>query len=168
MTGLFLAVSAAVFVFLLASPFARSALWQATVTPLASIIGSGFLVSAPLLAREFGGFAAPAMLALIVLAWFIGGAIRYNIRVVEPALKQGQDRLLVSIEELSHLVLAFAYFISVAYYLSLLGISCCNRRAIRTLSWLIGSPSRWSRRWRRWAGLGAWARWRGWSASPRR
>jgi hypothetical protein len=30
--------------------------WQATVTPLASIIGSGFLVSVPLLASEVGYF----------------------------------------------------------------------------------------------------------------
>ena len=118
---IFVAVALIVGVFLLVSPFARSTLWKATVTPLASIIGSGFLVSAPLLAREFGGYAAPAMLSLIVVAWFIGGAIRYNIRVVEPALKEGGDKLLISIEELSHLVLAFAYFISVAYYLSLLG-----------------------------------------------
>lgn len=121
MIYIFLGVAGAVLVLLLASPFARSTLWRATVTPLASIIGSGFLVSAPLLAREFGGFAAPAMLVLILAAWAIGGAIRYNIRVVEPALAQGTDRLLSSIEALSHLVLAFAYFISVAYYLSLLG-----------------------------------------------
>jgi len=57
---------------LLFAPFTRTALWRATVTPLASIIGSGFLVSAPLLAREFGGYAAPAMALLIVLAAFIG------------------------------------------------------------------------------------------------
>ena len=71
---------------LLFAPFTKTALWRATVTPLASIIGSGFLVSAPLLAREFGGYAAPAMALLIVLAALIGWAIRYNIRVVEPLL----------------------------------------------------------------------------------
>lgn len=110
-----------VFVLLLAAPFTRSPTWRATVTPLASIIGSGFLVSAPLLVREFGGYAAPAMALLIVVAWLIGWTIRYNIRVVEPELEAGKDVLLMSIEELSNLVLAFAYFISVAYYLSLLG-----------------------------------------------
>jgi len=111
----------AVLGFLLFSRFARGKLWRATVTPLASIIGSGFLVSAPLLAREFGGYAALAMTLLIVIATLIGAAIRFNIREVEPALAKGTDRVLVSLEEVSHLVLTFAYFISVAYYLSLLG-----------------------------------------------
>ncbi|RYD87139.1 MAG: hypothetical protein EOP61_36155, partial [Sphingomonadales bacterium] len=32
--------------------FARSESWRATVTPLASIIGSGFLICGPILARE--------------------------------------------------------------------------------------------------------------------
>lgn len=122
MTTLVFLLSAGVMLgVLLAAPFARTQLWRATITPLASIIGSGFLVSAPLLVREFGGFAAPAMALLIVVAWGIGWAIRYNIRVVEPELAEGRDRLLASVEELSHLVLAFAYFVSVAYYLALLG-----------------------------------------------
>lgn len=121
MTIIFLGIAIIAFLLLLFAPFSRSTLWRATITPIASIIGSGFLVSAPLLAREFGGYAALAMLALVILAWLLGGAIRYNIRVVEPALEQRRDVLLDSIEELSHLVLAFAYFISVAYYLSLLG-----------------------------------------------
>jgi len=34
-----------------------SPVWRATVTPLASIIGSGFLVSLPLLAHDLGSFA---------------------------------------------------------------------------------------------------------------
>lgn len=121
MTTIFLGVAVATFALLLFAPFARGALWRATVTPLASIIGSGFLVSAPLLAREFGGYSAPAMALLIVLAALIGWAIRYNIAVVEDELAQGRDRALVSIERLSHVALAFAYFISVAYYLFLLG-----------------------------------------------
>jgi hypothetical protein len=106
---------------LLFAPFTRTALWRATVTPLASIIGSGFLVSAPLLAHDFGGYAVLAMTLLVILAALIGWAIRYNIAVVEPQIKQGKDVVLISIERLSHLALAFAYFISVAYYLSLLG-----------------------------------------------
>ncbi|MGD2140633.1 MAG: hypothetical protein PVH25_09570 [Burkholderiales bacterium] len=106
---------------LLFAPFTRTALWRATVTPLASIIGSGFLVSAPLLAHDFGGYAVLAMALLVVLGALIGWAIRYNIAIVEPEFKKGKDVVLVSIERLSHLALAFAYFISVAYYLSLLG-----------------------------------------------
>ncbi|GKY89203.1 hypothetical protein [Sinisalibacter aestuarii] len=122
MTNLAFGLTAlAVLGLLLFTPFSRSPLWRATVTPLASIIGSGFLVSAPLLAREFGGYAAPAMALLIVTAWALGWTIRYNIRVVEPLLKEGGDKLLSSVEEISHLVLTFAYFVSVAYYLALLG-----------------------------------------------
>jgi hypothetical protein len=114
---------AAVLIFgaLLLTPFSRSALWRATVTPLASIMGSVFLVSASLLAREFGGYAAPAMAVLIAVASLVGWAIRYNIKLVEPQLETGSDKTLRSLEEISHVVLAFAYFISVAYYLSLLG-----------------------------------------------
>lgn len=122
MTSVAFAITAVVaLVFLLFSPFAKSNQWRATVTPLASIMGSGFLVSAPLLAREFGGYAAPAMALLIGVAALVGSAIRYNIRVVEPQLKAGPDKALRSIEAISHIVLAFAYFISIAYYLSLLG-----------------------------------------------
>jgi hypothetical protein len=117
----FLAVALLSCGLLLFAPFSRKTLWRATITPLASIIGSGFLVSAPLLAHEFGGYAAPAMMLLVVLAAAIGWAIRYNIAVVEQQLSDGKDHVLISIERLSHLTLAFAYFISVAYYLSLLG-----------------------------------------------
>ncbi|WP_026940789.1 hypothetical protein [Hellea balneolensis] len=122
MVSAFFIIAGALFlgVFLLA-PFTKRSMWKATVTPLASIIGSGFLVSAPLLAREFGGYAAIAIFILIILAGLLGWAIRYNIRVVEPLLEEGSNTVISSMEKLSHVVLAFAYFISVAYYLSLLG-----------------------------------------------
>jgi hypothetical protein len=99
--------------------------WRATVTPLASIIGSGFLVSVPLLAGEVGDWAIFAMAGLVFAAWFVGAAIRFNIRHAEPLLEEpaeGEEiKVTVSLERLSHFVLAFAYFISVAYYLVLLG-----------------------------------------------
>jgi hypothetical protein len=117
----FVAVASVCLTLFLFAPFAKSKLWRATITPLASIIGSGFLVSAPLLAKEFGGYAAPAMALLILLAAFIGWALRYNIRVVEGLVDASADRTLVSVNKLSHVVLAFAYFVSAAYYLSLLG-----------------------------------------------
>ena len=110
-----------VLVTLLFSSWSRTDQWKAMVTPLASIIGSGFLVSAPLLAREFGGYSALAMALLIGVAGLIGWTIRYNIRVVEPQLADGKDRILISVEGLSHILLAFAYFVSITYYLSLLG-----------------------------------------------
>ena len=48
--------------------------WQATVTPLAWIIGSGFLVSVPLLVRETGNWAVFAMLSLVAVAYLVGAA----------------------------------------------------------------------------------------------
>jgi hypothetical protein len=102
-----------------------SASWKATVTPLASIIGSGFLVSVPLLAAEVGSWAIAAMAGLVAAAYAVGAAVRFNIRYAEPLLAEAapnmEVRLTDSLEHLSHFVLAFAYFISVAYYLVLLG-----------------------------------------------
>lgn len=95
--------------------------WTATLTPLASIIGSGFLVSVPLISGRVGLWAVPAIAILAAIAFCLGGAIRYNIRYGETLFqaKDGHEQLR-SIEMLSHLVLIGAYFISVAYYLVLL------------------------------------------------
>ncbi|MBO0662527.1 hypothetical protein LQ948_11085 [Jiella sp. MQZ9-1] len=110
---------------LLAPTLRASTRWRATVTPLASIIGSGFLVSVPLLARSVGDFAIVAMAGLIAASFGIGAVLRFNIAHVEPLLadpaKAAPFRLTVGLERLSHFVLAFAYFVSVAYYLVLLG-----------------------------------------------
>lgn len=99
----------------------RNRAWSAMVTPLASIIGSGFLVSVPLLASAIGIWAVAAVVGLTTLAFLIGGAIRYNIAFGEPIFQTAKkDSSIVLIEQLSHLVLVGAYFISVAYYLVLL------------------------------------------------
>lgn len=99
--------------------------WQATVTPLASIIGSGFLISVPLLATEVGNWAIVAIAVLVGAAYLIGSVIRFNIKHAEPLMAEADKTKKlsapVSLEKLSHFVLAFAYFISVAYYLVLLG-----------------------------------------------
>ena len=117
-------VAVAVAALLFSRKMQASVTWQATVTPLASIIGSGFLVSVPLLAGEVGNWSVFAMAALIGAAYLVGAAIRFNIRHVEPLLaisaQEKEPRLTESLEKLSHLVLAFAYFISVTYYLVLL------------------------------------------------
>lgn len=89
--------------------------WQATVTPLASIMGSGFLVSAPLLGGIVGNLAVICMALLLVLAYAVGGAIRFNIRHFEPIEKRGHGPA-QSIAFLSRIVLAGAYFVSVTYY----------------------------------------------------
>ncbi|MCT2401131.1 hypothetical protein [Novosphingobium mangrovi (ex Huang et al. 2023)] len=98
---------------------ARAKLWRATVTPLASIIGSGFLILGPILTDAFGSWAILAMGALCLVGYLFGAAIRYNIeRLDEPDLDTAlADRL----EVISSWALAFAYVISVAYYLNLFG-----------------------------------------------
>lgn len=93
--------------------------WRATVTPLASIIGSGFLVVAPLLHSVLGKWALGGMLALSLLAYAIGSVIRFNIRYGEPYLTAHPDSALVKLEKVSQGFLGIAYAISVAFYISL-------------------------------------------------
>jgi hypothetical protein len=104
---------------------AGSSSWKATVTPLASIMGSGFLVSAPLLAGIVGVWALVCMALLLVLAYLVGEAIRFNIRHFEPIENEGHGPVQV-IAFLSRIVLAGAYFISVTYYLQLLAAFVLN------------------------------------------
>lgn len=94
--------------------------WRALSTPLASIIGSGFLVSVPILRDLAGAWATLLMAGLLAMAYCIGAAIRHNILHVEPLLMNGGgSRPIASLERMSHITLAFAYFVSVAYYLVL-------------------------------------------------
>ncbi|WHH50826.1 hypothetical protein QFA96_24650 [Pseudomonas sp. Ap32] len=95
-----------------------SRLWRATVTPLASIIGSGFLVAGPILAGTFSGAAWLAMLALCLVGYLYGAVMRHNIRYVEPNLGALPPTAAL-IERACDLVLSLAYFVSVAYYLNL-------------------------------------------------
>ncbi len=94
---------------------------RASVTPLASIFGSGFLIIVPLLERTMGRYAVVGVLAVTGIAWFIGSAIRRNIRVLEPRIEKGglseTDRRL---EQLSDVLIAVAYVISVALYLRIM------------------------------------------------
>ena len=101
-------------------PLAGSRLWRATVTPLASIIGSGFLVLGPILEHSYGYFAPLVMAALCAVAYAFGNAIRYNITMRMDGSgnrSTGEERL----EVLASWALSFAYVISVAYYLNLFG-----------------------------------------------
>lgn len=97
----------------------KSPLWRATVTPLASIVGSGFLVAGPVLAHAAGTLAWLAMLGLCGVAYLFGAAIRFNIVNVEQAITEGPSRLKAALERASDLALSLAYFVSVAYYLNL-------------------------------------------------
>lgn len=97
---------------------AGAPLWKATMTPLASIIGSGFLVLGPILAEAYGAWTPLAMALLCLLAYAIGAAVRFNIWALDEG---GHDALSGLLERLASWVLSFAYVISVAYYLNLLG-----------------------------------------------
>lgn len=101
--------------------FARSAAWRATVTPLASIIGSGFLICGPLLAREFGSAAILAMAALLALAYAVGAVVRFNIIHIENiAPRLSLNDPMAWAMRAAQVMLAIAYAVSVAYYLKLL------------------------------------------------
>jgi len=93
--------------------------WRATVTPLASIIGSGFLVSGPILSHVSGRWAWAAMLGLCLIGYLYGSVIRHNIRYVEPQLAQNPKRKVLVLERFSEFALVLAYFISIAFYLNL-------------------------------------------------
>ena len=89
------------------------------VTPLASIIGSGFLVLGPILDHEYGVYAIVVMLFLCVAAFGFGSAIRFNlanrVEAATPSLFMERAEVFAS------WALAIAYVISVAYYLNLFG-----------------------------------------------
>lgn len=130
--------------------------WRATVTPLSSIMGSGFLVCAPLLAGEAGLFAPVAMAVLLLVAFAVGSMIRFNIRYAEPELEDDDEpgehrlhrghrqcsrshwsrleqRVAAPVERASHVVLAGAYAVSVTYYLQLLAAFVLDRLGMHDL-----------------------------------
>ncbi|AMK26248.1 hypothetical protein [Sphingobium sp. TKS] len=120
-TFIALACAAAVTAFLAFGRFARTDSWRATVTPLASIIGSGFLICGPILAREFGRAAIIAEAILLLIAYAAGAVIRFNIVHVENYLGAARSNDPVAwLARVTQGVLAIAYAVSVAYYLKLL------------------------------------------------
>ncbi len=109
-------------ILLFTKPVEKSSWWAATAIPLASIIGSGFLVIAPILQLSTGNYALVAMTFLVTTAYMIGAAIRFNIRYVEPKLAAGTlHPTAFYTEKISQWALSFAYIVSVTYYLSLFG-----------------------------------------------
>lgn len=120
--GAFILLACAVPLVFLLGPRARnSRSWAATATPLASIIGSGFLVVAPLLGATVGHWAPVAMVGIVVIAWLIGDVIRHNILHVEPLVEgQSPKSFVTRLDSASGWALAVSYVISVAFYLRLL------------------------------------------------
>ena len=114
-------IAAGVLVFMYSPRMTRSRSWQATLTPLSSIIGSGFLIIAPLLASVVGVFSPIAVTVIVVLAYAIGSVIRFNIMHAEPLLHERQaNRVIYRIDLVANAALSFAYVTAVAFYLSLL------------------------------------------------
>ncbi len=113
-----IAASVAVAALLMWPRLARARLWRATVTPLASIIGSGFLVLGPILAESYGAWTPLAMALLCALSYAIGMALRFNITAID---RHGHDLRSARLETVASWLLSLAYVISVAYYLNLLG-----------------------------------------------
>jgi len=123
--GLVIAAAVGIYAFLWSPVLRRSRVWRATVTPLASIIGSGFLVVAPLLGHAAGHWAVIAMLGIVTLAFAVGSIVRYNIRNVErisDAERTGAEagHLFKWMERAAKIALALAYVVAITFYLELL------------------------------------------------
>ena len=120
-------IATIVLLFMFQPRLTKSESWQATLTPLSSIIGSGFLVIAPLLASVVGAYSPLAVTGIVVLAYAIGGVIRFNIIHAEPLLhdKKGNPAL-YKIDLFANTALSFAYVTAVAFYLSLLSSFLLN------------------------------------------
>ena len=132
--ALLILVAIVIFVFLVLPRLRKNALWQATLTPLSSIIGSGFLVMAPLLASIVGTYAIYAVTGIVLVAYALGYVMRYNIRNVEsPNLESEAHKVFQVPEYLGNLVLVVAYVIAVAFYLSLLSDFLLNFLGINSI-----------------------------------
>ncbi len=97
--------------------------YRACVTPLASIIGSGFLVLGPILKTSFGVYAILVMAGLCLVAYALGGVIRFNIaRYAElKSRDQSPTLLTLRLERAASVALMLAYVVSITYYLNLFG-----------------------------------------------
>lgn len=94
---------------------------RASVTPIASIFGSGFLILVPVLERSIGALAVVGVAGVCLVGWFVGSAVRHIVRVVEPLAERGElDRGTYRIERVSDVLIVIAYVISVALYLRIM------------------------------------------------
>lgn len=99
----------------------RKRILFASVTPLASIFGSGFLIIVPVLERSIGALSIVGVTAVCALAWVTGTAVRHMVRTVEPLMESGElDRTSRWLEKASDVVIVIAYIISIALYLRIM------------------------------------------------
>ncbi|GAB3125994.1 hypothetical protein [Glaciibacter psychrotolerans] len=93
----------------------------AAVTPLASILGSGLLIIAPILERALGVFAVLGAIGICAFAWLVGTVIRHNVTVVGQQKADGTlNQTTARIGRLGDGVIVCAYVISVALYLRIM------------------------------------------------
>lgn len=92
-----------------------------TVTPLASILGSGLLIIVPILERALGAFAVFGAIGICAFAWLVGTVIRHNVTVVGQQKKDGTLNAMTGrLGRLGDAVIVIAYVISVALYLRIM------------------------------------------------
>ena len=118
--GLLVAFSIVISAVMLQPKVRDATFWRATVTPLASIIGSGFLVVVPLLAGLTGTLSFLAIMGIVLLSFWVGAAIRYNILHDGRTSMATSDPVAKPLERLSDFALALAYVISITFYIRLL------------------------------------------------
>ena len=93
----------------------------AAVTPLSSILGSGFLIIVPILELTLGSLALAGVALVCGLAWMVGTATRHNVAVAEPLRDAGRlDPATLRLERAADAVIVAAYVISVALYLRIM------------------------------------------------
>ena len=101
----------------------RRGVLAATVTPLASILGSGLLIIVPVLEHTLGPLAVLGAILVSAVAWYTGTAIRHCVRVVEPLEQSGElDLITARLGGFADAVIAVAYVISVALYLRIMAM----------------------------------------------
>ncbi|MDQ2781463.1 MAG: hypothetical protein M3Y26_02840, partial [Actinomycetota bacterium] len=94
---------------------------RASVTPLASILGSGLLIIVPVLERTLGSLSVFGAALVCGVAWVVGTSVRHCVRVVEPAQASGSlDRVNARLDQAGDAVIVVAYVISVALYLRIM------------------------------------------------
>ncbi|MCP8689029.1 hypothetical protein [Marinobacterium sedimentorum] len=118
--GILVVICVAIVAIMLRAEIRDAPYWRATVTPLASIIGSGFLVVVPLLASITGTLAVFAIIGIVLLSFWLGAAIRFNILHDGRNPAAQTDAFARPLERLSDLALAGAYVISITFYIRLM------------------------------------------------
>ncbi len=118
--GLLVALATLVALVMFRPAIRNAVLWRAMVTPLASIIGSGFLVVVPLLAGIAGPMALAAIVGIVLLSFWLGAAIRFNIVHDGRNPLADSDGAVQLLERFSDIALAFAYVISITFYIRLM------------------------------------------------